>query len=289
MLLTIFTPVYNRAYCLHKLYKSLRHQSCKDFEWIIVDDGSTDNIDEVVNGFIKDNQVKIKYYKQKNGGKHTAINFGVKRAEGEMFYIVDSDDYIPEDAVQFIIKNSLEILDNDSFVGISGCDMTVEGVKLSNMRKPIVATSLDVRFKHNIVGDLAEVFKTSVLAKYPFPEIPGERFCPEALVWNRMATDGLLIKYYPQILKIIEYMPDGLTAGIVKARMRSSIASMMCYSELNKLNVPFMQKLKAAINYWRFRFCMSNGIGKPILPWYWNCTAIAGWIMHINDIYKIRK
>lgn len=84
-------------------------------------------------------------------------------------------------------------------------------------------------------------------------------------------------------------MPDGLTAGIVKARMRSSIASMMCYSELNKLNVPFMQKLKAAINYWRFRFCMSNGIGKPILPWYWNWTAIAGWIMHINDIYKIRK
>lgn len=286
MLLTIFTPVYNRAYCLHKLYKSLCHQSCKDFEWIIVDDGSTDNIDEVVNGFIKDNQVKIKYYKQKNGGKHTAINFGVKRAEGEMFYIVDSDDYIPEDAVQFIIKNSLEILDNDSFVGISGCDMTVEGVKLSNMRKPIVATSLDVRFKHNIVGDLAEVFKTSVLAKYPFPEIPGERFCPEALVWNRMATDGLLIKYYPQILKIIEYMPDGLTAGIVKARMRSSIASMMCYSELNKLNVPFMQKLKAAINYWRFRFCMVNGVEKPILSWYWNWTAIVGLIMHIKDIYN---
>lgn len=289
MLLTIFTPVYNRAYCLHKLYKSLCHQSCNDFEWIIVDDGSSDNIDDVVNEFIKDNRVIIKYFKKKNGGKHTAINFGVNMAEGEMFYIVDSDDFIPDDAVQFIIDSSLEIADDDSYVGISGCDITVDGTVLSNIQSTISASSLDIRYKYNIVGDLAEVFKTSVLAKYPFPEIPGERFCPEALVWNRMATDGLLIKYYSQILKIIEYMPDGLTAGIVKARMKSSIASMMCYSELNKLNVPFMQKLKAAINYWRFRFCMVNGVEKPILSWYWNWTAIAGWIMHINDIYKIRK
>lgn len=285
MLLTIFTPVYNRAYCLHKLYKSLCHQSCTDFEWIIVDDGSSDNIDDVVNEFINDNWVKIKYYKKKNGGKHTAINFGVNMAEGEMFYIVDSDDYIPDDAVQFIIDSSLEIVDDDSYVGISGCDITAGGTVLSNILSPISASSLDIRYKYKIVGDLAEVFKTRVLAKYPFPEITGERFCPEALVWNRMATDGLIIKYYPKILKIIEYMPDGLTAGIVKARMNSPILALACYGEMVKNSkIPQKQRVKASINYWRFWFCLNKKSINISLKWLW--TFPFGAFMHFRDLKR---
>ena len=285
MLLTIFTPVYNRAYCLMKLYKSLCRQSCNEFEWIIVDDGSTDNIDDVVNGFIRDNQVKIKYYNKKNGGKHTAINYGVKMAEGEMFYIVDSDDYIPDDAVQFILNSSLEIIDNDSYVGISGCDITVDGTELSNIESPIEASSLDIRYKYQIVGDLAEVFKTKILSKYPFPEFLGEKFCPEALVWNRMAADGLLIKYYPKILKIIEYLPDGLTARIVKARMQSPQLTLICYEEMVKNSkIPQKHKIRASINYWRFWFCLSKKSFNISLKWIW--TIPIGAIMHLRDLKR---
>ena len=102
MLLTIFTPTYNRAYSLERLYKSLVTQSLKDFEWLVVDDGSTDNTEELINKFVSDNKVKICYFKQENGGKHRAINRGAAMAQGDYFLIVDSDDYLTSDAVESI-------------------------------------------------------------------------------------------------------------------------------------------------------------------------------------------
>ena len=99
IIITVFTPTYNRAYMIDKLYDSLCLQTCKDFEWIVVDDGSVDNTEELIQNFIQENKIHIVYYKQKNQGKHIAINKGVELAKGELFFIVDSDDILPKDSL----------------------------------------------------------------------------------------------------------------------------------------------------------------------------------------------
>lgn len=283
-MVTIFTPTYNRAYILENLYNSLCQQSYKDFEWLIVDDGSTDDTEAVVKRFAANALFAIRYIKKQNGGKHTAINQGLKLAKGDLFYIVDSDDTLPECAVEFILKEGSVILRDKSFVGLSGCDMTFEGKRLSYISNDFIdATSLDIRFKYSILGDLAEVFKTDILRRFLFPEIKGERFCPEALVWNRMAAEGFKMRYFSNVLKFIEYLDDGLTASIVKVRMKSPVASTMCYSELSSMQVPFKAKVKAAINYWRFWLCPSPH-RKPSIGLRWLWTFPLGLAMHLNDL-----
>ena len=117
-LVTIFTPTYNRARLLKRLYESLKEQSDKDFEWVIVDDGSKDNTKEVVEDFIKEDIIPIKYLKKENEGKHIAINLGCDMAEGELFFIVDSDDYIPKDSIEQVKKDWEKYRENKSIAGL---------------------------------------------------------------------------------------------------------------------------------------------------------------------------
>ena len=98
-MVTIFTPTYNRAYIIGKLYGSLLEQTDRNFEWLIVDDGSTDNTRELIGSFIREDRISIRYFRQENGGKHRAINRGVREAAGELFFIVDSDDQLTPEAV----------------------------------------------------------------------------------------------------------------------------------------------------------------------------------------------
>lgn len=283
MLLTIFTPVYNRAYCIHRIYESLCVQNCKDFEWLIIDDGSTDNINEIVQGYIYENKIKIRFISQPNGGKHTAINRGVSMASGEFFYIVDSDDALPKDAVEFILREGSKIINDENYGGIVGCDRTFDGHIFSNMPdKPIDSNSIDIRYKYGIIGDLAEVFKTRVLKEYPFPTFSNEKFSPEALVWNRIAQKYKL-RFFPKILKEIEYLPDGLTAKIIKLRHQSPIASAIYYSEFTRLKIPLLQKIKGAINFWRFFVPKSQPELKPINPLLTLLGFIPGKLMRLND------
>ena len=119
-MITVFTPTYNRAYILPRLYKSLLRQTNKQFEWIIVDDGSTDNTEEKVNNWIKENKIKIKYYKQENQGKMIAHNKGVEKSEGELFVCVDSDDYLTDNAIEIITKKWLKVRKINDCIGIGG-------------------------------------------------------------------------------------------------------------------------------------------------------------------------
>ena len=104
MQITVFTPTYNRAHLLPRLYKSLCAQTCKDFEWVIVDDGSVDDTKSIIDGFINDNSITIRYFCQENGGKHRAINRGVKEAKGNLFFIADSDDTLPEKSIETVLN-----------------------------------------------------------------------------------------------------------------------------------------------------------------------------------------
>lgn len=287
MLITVFTPTYNRAQLLDKAYQSLCRQDCKDFEWLIVDDGSTDDTASKVSSFCSESKINIRYIQKENGGKHTAINCGVNAAEGKLFYILDSDDSVPEGALQIIAQRYWDIAEDQTICGICGYMAHHDGTVIG---RPIYqnlpdCTSLDMRYKYGIKGDMREIFKTSVLKAFLFPEISGERFCPEALVWNRIALKYKL-RLIPDVIYYADYLDTGLTSQIVGLRMHSPQASMLCYAELNACPIPWSQKLKAAINYWRFRFCARS---KPLttLPLAWHFVALpAGYIMHLKDKKK---
>lgn len=212
-IVTVFTPTYNRAYTLERLYNSLKAQSNKNFEWVVVDDGSLDNTEELIRKFIKkEHSFKIVYYKQKNGGKHRAINKGLEMANGYMFFIVDSDDYLTKDAIEKVLENE-KTISNCNFAGIAMAraypNMKMIGTSFGD-GDYVDATSLE-RKKYNINGDKAEIFYTKLLKKNKFPEIKNEKFMTEAVVWNRIASQGYKIRWYNDIIYICEYLEDGLT------------------------------------------------------------------------------
>lgn len=284
MLITVFTPTYNRAYILPKLYRSLKKQTCMDFEWLVVDDGSTDNTSELFEKWKDERSFPIRYIKQLNGGKHRAINHGVKEAKGELFFIVDSDDILSTEAIQRIVNQYMPIRNDMSFGGICGLRAYHNGKRIGGECNfgTLDCTSLDFRYKYHIKGDMAEVIRTSVFKEFPFPEIEGEKFCPEALIFNRIATKYKLRYFYEKVY-LCEYLEDGLTASIVKVRMKSPQTSTMFYSELFYMPIPLAQKIKAAINYWRFAYCLDNNKPKYPIGWGWFCRPL-GYLYHKKDI-----
>lgn len=285
MLITVFTPTYNRAHLLPRLYESLRAQTFHDFEWIIVDDGSTDDTEEVVKSFFPPlGGMEGGLIRQPNGGKHRAINRGIQEAKGDLFFIVDSDDSLPRESLETIVKYYSQVKDDNSFGGVCGYMANHDGTIIyrGNKQEVLDCNSLELRYKYNVEGDMAEIFRTAVLKEIPFPEIDGERFCPEALVWNRIAQKYKL-RVFNSVIYYRDYLPGGLTDKIVAIRMNSPIASVTHYQELNSYNVPLKQKIKAAINYWRFRACVAKGKQVPKLPWYWFWCRPLGFAIHLKD------
>lgn len=223
-MITIFTPTYNRAYILPKLYESLKRQTIKDFEWIIVDDGSTDNTEQIVEYWVNtEKEFCIVYKKQSNSGKHVAINTGVSMASFEWFFIVDSDDYITDDAIENIEKWILTDLD-EQYAGVSGtkCFNNMKNVGQDiKFSSDYVDCKNNERSRYGLVGDKAEVYRTSILKKYPFPHFPGEKFLSECAVWDRIAIDGYKIRWFNHPLMVIEYLDDGLTSKINKLELEN--------------------------------------------------------------------
>ena len=252
---------------------------------MIVDDGSTDTTTDIVDKFIQERKIVITYIQQLNGGKHKALNRGVKDAKGELVLIVDSDDSLPNESLSIIYSHYVDIKDNSSIGGVCGLMAHHDGTIIGNRKicSSMNLSSIEMRYKYGFVGDVCEVFKTDVLREFPFPEIENEKFCPEALVWNRIATKYKL-HYFNEVIYYRDYLDGGLTSKIVRIRMNSPIASMICYAELHQLDIPFKDKFKAAINYWRFRLCYNGSGSYPKLSGLWNAVAPLGWLMHLNDI-----
>lgn len=291
--ITILTPTYNRASLLPRLFDSLLRQTNKDFEWIVVDDGSTDDTREVVANLKEKcgGAFPMGYVYKANGGKHMAINIGAERARGELLFIADSDDLLIDDALETVANSWHDISDDKSFAGIAGLDITMDTREVIGSGLPqghIDCNAIDIRYRHHVTGDMKEVFRTEVLREFPFPEFAGERFCPEQLVWFRMARRYRL-RYINKPIYIADYQPDGITAGITRARMRNPSASMLTYAELTECPVPFLVKVKAAINFWRFWHCRTATSVVPRVALRWHWLRPLGWMMHVRDGNALRK
>lgn len=269
-MLSIVTATYNRELLLPRLYESLVNQECQNFEWVVVDDGSVDNTGKLFNEWIIEKKINIKFIKKNNGGKHTALNLAFKESSFEFVLIVDSDDFLPANAVKIISEKILEFNENENNLRLSGMCFSkadFNGLIIGNLHKnsPLFCNYLDYRYKYNISGDKVEIFKRKLLLKFPFPEYEKEKFCPEALVWNRIAQEYDMV-FYNDIVYLCEYQQDGLTSRIYEIRKNSPQATLQYYYELSLLNVPNLIKIRAILNYWRFYFLDPNSknfINKP--------------------------
>ena len=288
-MITVFTPTYNRAHLLPNLYESLKLQTFKDFEWLIIDDGSTDNTKIHVKKWAKETSFDIKYVYQENGGKHRAINRGVRIAHGELFFIVDSDDILPKDALETNWRYYEQIRDDDRFAGVCGLKAYYDGT----MVQPKVGydildcKSLDYNFRLKLYGGKAEAFKTAIVRKFPFPEFPNENFCAESAVWNKIGAEYYL-RYFNKVVYQCEFQENGLSANSLRLRIMNPKSAMYVYRDLSEYDVPLLVRLKSAVNYWRFYYCVKSKDYPKIAYAYYPFSFI-GMIIHLFDKKVSRK
>lgn len=212
--ITICTPTYNRGYIIKQLYHSLQKQRNFNFEWLVIDDGSNDNTEQIfLNEIIPfKNPFSIKYIKQKNGGKHRAINKAVREAKGDLFFIVDSDDYLTEDATQKIFKWVSSLDDSHKWAGVSGLRGYSKTDPIGNFLDSVYIDAKNTeRDQYKLQGDKAEIYFTDILRRYPYPEFFNENFITPEVVWNEIAHNDYYLRWFNDIIWICKYLPDGLT------------------------------------------------------------------------------
>ena len=226
-MITIFTPTYNRKTLLKNLYNSLLQQNYKNFEWLIVDDGSTDKTNLYVEHIRKENKIRINYIYKENGGKPSAYNVGLENAKGDIFLCIDSDDILSNDSLE-IISEDFNKKYNNSIIGFA------YNRAYTNKKDEIIGTKFpeeikeayyyDIYGKYKVKGDKFMTFKTDIAKNYMFPIIGKEKFVPEALLFNRISKKykfGLSNK----IVAFSEYLSDGYSSNyynLVKQNPKSN-------------------------------------------------------------------
>lgn len=208
-LLTIFTPTYNRAYILPELYRSLCKEPSDSFIWLIVDDGSTDNTQELVENWQRENLIEIVYFKQENGGKMRAHNKGVELCTTPLFFCIDSDDQIATGAVEKILETHQTLRDDEFLGGIAAKRLIINKLASKDLPDKKRSTLHNI-YASGFKGDTSLVFKTDVLKEFPFPEIDGEKFVTEGYVYDQIDQKYELLILNEYLMRC-EYQEDGYT------------------------------------------------------------------------------
>lgn len=254
-LFTIFTATYNRAYSLPQLYRSLCSQSSKNFEWLIIDDGSTDETESLTESWITaESGFIIRYYKKDHGGKPRAINYGIRFAKGEYFFMVDSDDFLLPEAIEKFTAWVSEIQEEDKMIGVGAARGYPDGRYLKG-RPPMVnrfgyvdATNLE-RENYDLDADMCEAYRTEIFRQFPMPEWPGEQFAPEQIALNEIALAGYRLRWHRDIVYICDYLPDGLTRGSWNLEKENPMGYAMMYNHMLRYSYPIPRKFHAACQH----------------------------------------
>ena len=231
--ITIFTPTYNRAHLLLRLYDSLCSQISKDFVWLIVDDGSTDNTNNIVKSWILDDIINIEYYYQENGGKMRAHNRAVELCKTDLFVCVDSDDYLASASV---------ISDTLSFWHHNNCNMDPHICGIVSLKKLLGINDCVTFDNYDTItlselnsfgfnGETSLVFKTSVIKNYPFPVEDGEKFVTEDIVYDLIDIDYKYL-FFPFFSQICEYQSDGYTKNGMDIMFKNPKGYRRYYNQL---------------------------------------------------------
>ncbi len=221
---TIFIPTYNRAYTLDRALQSVSDQTFRDFEVLIIDDGSRDNTRQLVENWQGREIFTIRYYWQKNQGKHVAHNNAVKRALGFFFVLLDSDDMLHPRALERLKYHWESIPDSkkNHFAGVEGlCVYSDSSVQVDRFPEDVMdADYLEKTKKYNIRSEKRNAIRTDVLRQFLYPQFDGERHMRDDLIWKRMARH-FKFRYVNEVIQIMEHQTDGLTANIFAMRMRN--------------------------------------------------------------------
>lgn len=249
MFLSILTPTYNRESTLQRLWASLEQQSFKDFEWLIVDDGSIDGTHAFVDDIRARSDLNIRYLYKQNGGKHTALNLGVEHAQGKLTFIVDSDDWLTSDAVAQIRKIYDRYKDHKEICGYSFLRKFPDGEINGDLFEQdyYEASYIEARVNSSDThADKAEVYFTHVLREFPFPEFPDEKFLGEDVVWMRIARNYRMI-HINKAIYIGDYLSDGLTSNRRSNNIKSPQGCFCRAIEFTYPDVVAKQRIKAVV------------------------------------------
>lgn len=226
MLISVITPVYNRAELLKKCCESLKRQTDQTFEWIVADDGSTDATRQIVSDFSKDCSFEIKYVYKENGGKHTALNAAHPLISGQYVLMLDSDDTLTPDAIE-TVRRGWKKYEGNPEVGMvvwlkgssaddPNCDVKQDGIIVDYQSYP----------RHIIHSlDCCEVLRTDLFLKYPFPVFENEKFISEGALWNRAMAEHKCV-YQNKVIYLCEYLEGGLTKSGKRLRIRNPYGGM---------------------------------------------------------------
>lgn len=278
---TVFTPTYNRAEKISRVYESLKDQSYKNFEWLIIDDGSTDNTKQIVEGYMKKANFTIRYIFKQNGGKHSAFNLGIREAQGELFIVLDSDDKCVANALEIFWDVWQKADHNLTYQIICRCmDQNGRIVEKEFPKDKFLTSYFEIKYKLGYTREAWNVFKTDIIKKFPFPEPRGYKFISESVVWNQLSRQ---IKH-PYMLCINEplriyYMPDKNSGdNLTNLFLNQHIADGRLYYHLDFLNkymeclisreIPLRVFIKSAINCTRYSLLVKKSINanKMIQP-----------------------
>jgi glycosyltransferase involved in cell wall biosynthesis len=253
-LITILTPTYNRAHTLPRLADSLKAQGTASYEWLVVDDGSTDGTGAYLERIEREGAFPLRHVCLENGGKHRAINRSIGLARGTWTFIVDSDDALPPRALESITRCIREAETDPSLAGIMGLRADFSG-RIIGQRLPTGMRSMsatDITFKAGIRGDKAELYRTDLLRRFPFPEFEGEKFITECVVWYRIAAAGYKLMLLDEVIYLCEYQDDGLSANSRRLRAANPAGTLLFYREELELRYPARKLYREAVNYCRF-------------------------------------
>ena len=247
--LTVITTTYNRAYCLGKLYDSLLSQQCKDFIWLIIDDGSTDNTKEIVEKWIQENNISIEYYYKENGGMHTARNLAYERVHTELNTIIDSDDWMAPEAVTNILSFWDENKD-ERFAGMITLNRDPDGKIIgTEMPKGVKECSYaDFWKKYQMKGDKKLVYRSELTKMYPYPEYPNEKFYPASYKFYLIDKDyDILLCNFTTC--IVDYNDDSMTRDKYAQYKTCPLGFMHYRREMLKNDTGLNIKIKNMIHY----------------------------------------
>lgn len=267
--LTIFTPTYNRKQILQRCYAKLCDQTNKEFIWLIVDDGSTDNTNNEVEKWQKEDKIKIEYIKQQNGGKYKAVNTAVKNCKTELFAFCDSDDYYLPTTVEKLLNIWDKIKSDNKISGIVARRGTQDGVAIG---KKLNIANQKINFdtlvkKYKFYGDTCRMYRTDILKKVLYPELD-EKFIPENVMLSQI-DQNYDIYFINEPFSISEYLEDGYTKNYMKLLNKNPNGYLLSLNYELVTKKGFLYKLKTVISYttfsWRRRIKVyKKCLNKPL-------------------------
>lgn len=285
--LTIFTPTFNRGPFLTRIFENLSVQEELSFEWLIVDDGSTDGTKDIVESLCSTSSFEINYFWQENSGKHIAMNKGISEASGEYFFCLDSDDLLTSDALKQI-KRLIQLSSKMDVGGFVGVAQYLSGEIIG---KPpasnLISDTIEIRDKYKIRGE-PEVYRSLILKNYQFPKFGNEKFLTEAYLFDVISVKYKLV-YTNKILMIKDFQEDGLTSKEPMLRISNPIGTISYYRQRVLMTGPLLPLFKALTNYYRFSFHSRINDDLDLNRIFILMSKLAGRIMYYNDMVKLRR